>query len=33
MWHNDAARTGLNPNEQVLTPSNVNSASFGKLFS
>ncbi|HYO09862.1 MAG TPA: LamG-like jellyroll fold domain-containing protein, partial [Tepidisphaeraceae bacterium] len=33
MWHNDLARTGLNPNEQVLTPSNVNSASFGKLLS
>jgi outer membrane protein assembly factor BamB len=31
-WHNDDARTGLNPNEIVLTPANVNSTNFGKLF-
>jgi len=31
-FHNDAARSGLNPNEVVLNPSNVNSAKFGKLF-
>jgi Bacterial Ig-like domain (group 2) len=29
----DNARTGLNPNEIVLTPQNVNSKQFGKLFS
>ena len=29
----DKLRTGLNPNETVLTPANVNSAQFGKLFS
>jgi hypothetical protein len=29
----DNLRTGLNPNETVLTPANVNSAQFGKLFS
>ena len=33
MWHNDPAQTGLNSNEQSLTPTNVNSSSFGKLFS
>jgi hypothetical protein len=31
--HYDASRTGLNPIEVVLTPSNVNSKQFGKLFS
>jgi outer membrane protein assembly factor BamB len=31
-YHNDNARTGLNSSETTLTPSNVNSASFGKLF-
>jgi hypothetical protein len=32
-WHNDNTRQGLNNNEIILTPSNVNSSSFGKLFS
>lgn len=32
-WHVDANRSGLNSKETVLTPSNVNSSSFGKLFS
>ena len=31
--HNDNSRTGLNPNETILTTSNVNVSQFGKLFS
>ncbi|HJT24848.1 MAG TPA: pyrrolo-quinoline quinone [bacterium] len=31
-YHNDLARTGLNPNETILNPSNVNASTFGKLF-
>ncbi|MBV8804218.1 MAG: esterase family protein, partial [Sinobacteraceae bacterium] len=32
-YHNDIGRTGQSTSEQVLTPDNVNSSSFGKLFS
>src|SRR6266853_5496074 len=31
-WHYDNALTSANTSESILTPSNVNSASFGKLF-
>ncbi|HVI09275.1 MAG TPA: Ig-like domain-containing protein [Candidatus Binatia bacterium] len=33
MFHVDAMRSGLNPNESTLTPTNVTPGSFGKLFS
>src|SRR3989440_9735702 len=32
-YHNDNASTGVNPNETILTPANVNASGFGKLFS
>lgn len=32
-YHNDNARTGQNTTETILTPANVNSSHFGKLFS
>ena len=32
-YHNDLARDGANTHEYALTPGNVNTASFGKLFS
>ena len=32
-WHGDNQRSGLNSHETILTPSNVNAQSFGKLFS
>ncbi len=32
-WHNDLTRQGNNTAETILTPANVNSGSFGKLFS
>jgi hypothetical protein len=32
-WHNNNSRNGLNPQEMVLTTSNVKSSTFGKLFS
>jgi hypothetical protein len=32
-YHNDGQRTGLNPNETILNPANVNAATFGKQFS
>jgi hypothetical protein len=31
-WHYDNARSGANPNETILTPQNVNTKQFGKVF-
>jgi len=33
IWHGDNQRSGLNPNEGILTTANVTPQSFGKLFS
>jgi hypothetical protein len=31
-WHYDLARTGVQPNERILTPRNVGPSTFGKVF-